>query len=55
MQKTSATVKDVQSAMRHASPDQTTKTYMKIIPASVSAAVNELETLMSQGKRRQVQ
>ena len=47
MQKTGATVKDVQGAMRHSSPDQTVRTYMKEIPASVAAAVDALDRILN--------
>jgi len=48
MQKTSATVKDVQSAMRHSSPDQTLKVYMREIPAGVRLAVEELDRMFNE-------
>jgi integrase len=47
MQVTGATVKDVQGAMRHSSPDQTVRTYMKEIPASVCGAVDALDRLLN--------
>jgi len=47
MQKTSATVKDVQDAMRHGSPDRTLKAYMREIPAGVTAAVEELALVIT--------
>ncbi|HTQ57857.1 MAG TPA: tyrosine-type recombinase/integrase [Bryobacteraceae bacterium] len=50
MQKTSATVKDVQGAMRHSSPDQTLKVYMREIPAGVTAAVEELDRMFSRSQ-----
>ena len=45
MSRTGATVKDVQGAMRHASPDQTLKVYMREIPDGVRNAVEALERL----------
>ena len=53
MQKTGATVKDVQTAMRHSTPDQTIRTYMKEIPESVRMAVKTFDamlTLTTQGR-----
>jgi integrase len=47
MQKTGATVKDVQGAMRHSTPDQTLKVYMREIPAGVRAAVEDLDRLLN--------
>lgn len=48
MQKTGATVKDVQGAMRHSMPDRTIKVYMPEIPAGVSAAVEDLDRLLNE-------
>lgn len=48
MQKTGATVKDVQGAMRHSTPDQTLKVYMREIPAGVRAAVEDLDRLLNE-------
>ncbi len=48
MQKTSATVKDVQGAMRHSTPDQTLRVYMREIPAGVRTAVEELDQLYNE-------
>ena len=48
MQKTGATVKDVQGAMRHSTPDQTLKVYMREIPAGVRAAVEDLDHLLNE-------
>ena len=50
MQRTGATVKDVQGAMRHSTPDQTLKVYMREIPNGVRNAVDALDQLYS-GKR----
>ena len=44
----SATVKDVQGAMRHSTPDQTLKVYMREIPNGVRNAVDALDQLYSQ-------
>jgi integrase len=48
MQRTGATVKDVQGAMRHSSPDQTLKAYMREIPAGVRAAVDALDRMFTE-------
>jgi len=48
MQRTHATVKDVQGAMRHSSPDQTLKVYMREIPAGVRAAVDALDSMFAE-------
>ena len=48
MQRTGATVKDVQGAMRHSTPDQTLRVYMREIPAGVRAAVDDLDCLFNQ-------
>jgi len=48
MQKTGATIKDVQGAMRHSTPDQTLKVYMREIPAGVRAAVEDLDHLLNE-------
>ena len=48
MQRTGATVKDVQGAMRHSTPDQTLKVYMREIPAGVRAAVDDLDRLLNE-------
>jgi integrase len=48
MQRTGATVKDVQGAMRHSSPDQTLKVYMREIPAGVRAAVDALDLMFTE-------
>ena len=48
MQRTGATVKDVQGAMRHSTPDQTLKVYMREIPNGVRNAVDALDQLYSQ-------
>jgi integrase len=48
MQRTGATVKDVQGAMRHSSPDQTLKAYMREIPAGVRAAVDALDRIFAE-------
>ena len=53
MQKTGATVKDVQAAMRHSTPDHPIRTYVKEIPESVRMAVQNLDamlTLTTQGR-----
>ena len=47
MQRTGATVKDVQGAMRHSSPDQTLKAYMREIPDGVRAAVDALDRMFT--------
>jgi hypothetical protein len=47
MQKTGATVKDVQAAMRHRTPDQTIRTYVKEIPESVRMAVQNLDAILA--------
>ena len=41
------TVKDVQGAMRHASPEQTVRVYMREIPLGVRSAVDGLDLLLS--------
>jgi len=46
MQKTGATVKDVQGAMRHSTPDQTLKVHKREIPDGVRAAVDALDELL---------
>ena len=48
MQRTGATVNDVQGAMRHSSPDQTMRVYMREIPSGVRAAVDGLDRMLSQ-------
>ena len=48
MQRTGATVKDVQGAMRHSSPDQTLKAYMREIPAGVRTAVDALDRMFTE-------
>jgi integrase len=48
MQRTGATVKDVQGAMRHSSPDQTLKAYMREIPAGVRTAVDALDRMLTE-------
>ncbi|HTX37000.1 MAG TPA: hypothetical protein VME43_18350, partial [Bryobacteraceae bacterium] len=48
MQRTGASVKDVQGAMRHSTPDQTLKVYMREIPAGVRAAVDDLDRLLNE-------
>ena len=48
MQRTGATVKDVQGAMRHSSPDQTLKAYMREIPAGVRTAVDALAQMFTE-------
>jgi len=48
MQRTGATVRDVQGAMRHSSPDQTLKAYMREIPDSVRTAVESLDQMFSE-------
>lgn len=48
MQRTGATVKDVQGAMRHSSPDQTLKAYMRQIPAGVRTAVDALDRMFTE-------
>ncbi len=45
MQRTGATVKDVQGAMRYSSPDQTLKVYMREIPEGVRTAVDALDRM----------
>jgi len=45
IQRTGATVKDVQGAMRHALPDQTLKVYMRKIPDGVRNAVEALDQI----------
>ena len=51
MQRTGATVKDVQGAMRHSSPDQTLKAYMREIPAGVRTAVDALDRMFTEHGR----
>jgi integrase len=51
MQKTGATVKDVQGAMRHSTPDQTLKVYMREIPSGVRDAVEDLDRLFSEKRQ----
>jgi integrase len=51
MQRTGASVRDVQSAMRHASPDQTLKAYMREIPAGVRTAVDALDRMFTEHAR----
>ena len=48
MQRTGATVKDVQGAMRHSSPDQTLKAYMREIPDGVRGAVDALDRMFTE-------
>ncbi|MGA2148481.1 MAG: tyrosine-type recombinase/integrase [Bryobacteraceae bacterium] len=48
MQRTGASVKDVQGAMRHSSPDQTLKAYMREIPAGVRTAVDALGRMFTE-------
>jgi hypothetical protein len=55
MQKTGATVKDVQAAMRHSTPDQTVRTYMKEIPDSVRMAVENLDAMLTFTTQSRVQ
>ncbi len=43
------TVKDVQAHLRHATPAMTVGTYMQSIPASVRAAVEKLDRILSVG------
>jgi hypothetical protein len=45
MQRTGASVKDAQGAMRHASPDQTLRVYMREIPDGSRMAIDALELL----------
>ena len=52
MQLTGATVKDVQGAMRHSSPDQTLKAYMREIPAGVRTAVDALDRMFYRAAQR---
>lgn len=47
MQRTGASVKDVQGVMRHSTPDQTLKVYMREIPAGVRTAVDDLDRLLN--------
>jgi integrase len=47
MQRTGATVRDVQGAMRHSSPDQTLKAYMRELPDSVRTAVDALDRMFT--------
>jgi integrase len=47
MQLTGATVKDMQGAMRHSSPDQTVKVYMREIPGGVRTAVDALDQMFT--------
>lgn len=47
----SASIKDVQRAMRHASPDQTINVYMREIPGSVRTAVEELDRIFSEDRK----
>jgi hypothetical protein len=51
MQRTGATVKDVQGAMRHSSPDQTLKAYMREIPAGVRTAVDALDRMLTEQRK----
>jgi integrase len=51
MQRTGATVRDVQGAMRHSSPDQTLKAYMREIPDSVRAAVDALDQMFTEHEK----
>ena len=53
MQRTGATVKDVQGAMRHSSPDQTLKAYMREIPAGVRTAVDALDRMFTEQRNRE--
>jgi integrase len=48
MQKTTATIKDVQGAMRHSTPDQTIRVYMREIPAGVRDAVDSLDRMFNE-------
>ena len=48
MQKTGATLKDLQGAMRHSTPDQTAKVYMREIPGGVRAAVEDVDRLLNE-------
>ena len=48
MQKTGATVKNVQGSMRHSTPDQTLRVYMREIPAGVRAAAEDLDRLLNE-------
>ena len=48
MQRTGDTVKDVQGAMRHSSPDQTLKAYMREIPAGMRTAVEALDRMFTE-------
>ena len=48
MQRTGATVRDVQGAMRHSSPDQTLKAYMREIPDSVRMAIDALYRMFTE-------
>lgn len=48
MQKTGATVKDVQGDMRHSTPDQTLNVNMRDIPFRVRNAVEDLHRLFSE-------
>lgn len=47
MQRTGATI-DVQGAMRHITPDQTVKVYMREIPSGVRAAVEDLDRMLNE-------
>ena len=51
MQRTGATVKDVQGAMRHSSPDQTLKAYMREIPEGVRTAVDALDRMFTEHRK----
>lgn len=51
MQRTGATVKDVQGVMWHSSPDQTLKAYMREIPAGVRTAVDALDRMLTEQRR----
>ena len=48
MERTGASVKDVQGAMRHSSPDQTLKAYMREIPTGVRTAVDALDRMFTE-------
>jgi integrase len=48
MQRTGTTVRDVQGAMRHSSPDQTLKAYMREIPDGVRTAVDALDRMFTE-------
>ncbi|HWQ53553.1 MAG TPA: tyrosine-type recombinase/integrase [Bryobacteraceae bacterium] len=47
MQRGGGTIKDVQGAMRHASPEVTLRSYMKEIPAGVQAVVESLDAMLT--------